>query len=63
MRYYKVKPEMDQKRRKDGSIYIENELYTVKEAEKFSINPEYCDIVEISQRKTYWCFGARFEMT
>ena len=34
MLYYKVKKDADQKRRKDGSIYIEDELYTQKEAEK-----------------------------
>lgn len=62
MRYCKIKPEADQKCRKDGSIYIADELYTIKEAEKYSINPAYYDIVEISQRKTYWFFGARFEM-
>ncbi len=62
MKYFKVKKNADQKRRKDGSIYIANELYTPKEAEKYNINPDYCDIVEISQRKTYWCFGARFAM-
>jgi len=35
MKYYKVKKEADQKRRKDGSIYIAEELYTEKEVEKF----------------------------
>ena len=36
MKYYKVKPEYDNKRRSDNNIYIANELYTEKEAEKIA---------------------------
>lgn len=31
MVYYRIKKEFDQKRRKDGQIYIANELYTAHE--------------------------------
>ena len=60
MTYLKVKASADNKRRQDGNIYVANELYTLKEVERFHINPAFCDKVEISQRKTFWFFGARF---
>ena len=60
MQYYKVKPEADNKRRSDGSIYVANELYTEKEAEKFKLNKAFLDVVEVSKRSVYWFFGARF---
>lgn len=31
MVYYRIKKEFDQKRRKDGQIYIANELYTAQD--------------------------------
>ena len=61
MKYYKVKKEADQKRRKDGSIYIANELYTEKEAIRQHLNLAFMEPVEISKNKIYWFFGARFE--
>ena len=60
MKYYKVKPEADNKRRSDGSIYVANELYTEKEAEKFKLNKAFLDVVEVSKKSVYWFFGARF---
>jgi hypothetical protein len=60
MKYLKVKPSADQRKRKDGSIYVANELYTEKEAENLGINPALCDRVEISRKKTYFFFGCRF---
>lgn len=60
MKYYKVKPEADNKRRSNGSIYVANELYTEKEAEKFKLNKAFLDVVEVSKRSVYWFFGARF---
>lgn len=60
MIYLKVKASADNKRRHDGNIYVANELYTLREAEKLRINPAFCDKVEISTHKTYWFFGARF---
>lgn len=62
MTYYKIKPSADQRRRKDGSIYIANELYTPKEAEKHNTPAAYYDIVNVSRKATYWMFGARFAM-
>lgn len=60
MLYYRVKPEADQKRRNDGSIYIASELYTPTEAKKYKLNFEYLEAVTISRKQTYFCFGARF---
>ena len=57
--YYKVKPQYDQKRRVDGSIYIANELYTEKEVEKLRLDVK-C-LLPVMVNKIYWCFGARFE--
>ena len=71
MKYYRIKPEYDNirllnraKRTFDG-ILISNELYTVKEWEKlvlkYRVSEAVCDIVNISPKETYWCFGARFQ--
>ena len=78
MRYYRIKPQYDNKplcvikRGKYvncGDILIARELYTVKEWEKivknhvFGYNPADCvEVVEIPKNKTYWFFGARFEI-
>lgn len=62
MYYYRVKPEFDQKRRRDGSILVANELYTEKEVKRYSISPERLVSVTIPKSKVYFCFGARFEM-
>ena len=61
MLYYKVKKEADQKRRKDGSIYIADELYTEKEAARQHLNPAFMEPVAIPKNKIFWSFGARFE--
>lgn len=61
MKYYKVKKEADQKRRKDGSIYIAEELYTVKEAERLQLNTNFMDLININKNSTYFFFGARFQ--
>ena len=62
MKYYKVKKEADQKRRKDGSIYIANELYTGKEAEKLNLNTDFMQLVNVNKNSTYFFFGARFKI-
>ena len=62
MLYYKVKKEADQKRRKDGSIYIANELYTEKEAVRKHLNSAFMEPVEIPKNKIFWSFGARFQI-
>ena len=60
MTYFKVKPGFDQFPRKDGSILIAHELYTTREMERYGINPNACEEVQISKRKVYFFFGARF---
>ena len=60
MTYYKVKPQFDNYRRHDGSIWVANELYTATELARFKASPHMFDRVEVSKRKTYWFFGARF---
>lgn len=60
MKYYKVKPEHDNKRKNNNDIYIANELYTEKEVEKQHLNKNFMEIVEVSKKATYWFFGARF---
>lgn len=60
MKYYKVKPENDQRRRCDGSILIANELYTEKELNRYKIAAARCDVVQIPKTAVYFCFGARF---
>lgn len=61
MKYYKVKPEVDNRKRPDRSIYIADELYTPAEAKRYKLNMDYMDAVNVSKRRIYWCFGARFE--
>ena len=60
MIYYKVKKKYDQKRRKDGQIYIAHELYTAHEKSRLHIPEEYLEAVNISLKKVYFVFGARF---
>ena len=60
MLYYRIKKEFDQKRRKDGQIYIANELNTEHEKNLFHIPEKYIESVNISRKKTYFLFGARF---
>lgn len=65
MLYYRVKPQYDNcyKNPKihDGSIYVAKELYTEKEVQKQNLNRNFLEPVEISKKKIYWFFGARFE--
>lgn len=69
MKYYKVKPEFDQKQRfsksgKGYSIFIANELYTERELKKIgALHYPYFDIVDIPKQKTHFFFGARFAIT
>ena len=65
MKYYKVNPRYDGKNRKphvnDGSIYIANELYTLREVQKLKLNLTFMEEKEIHPKNVYWFFGARFE--
>lgn len=62
MKYYKIKPEHDNKRRYDGSILIGNELYTEKEMIKYKIPFNFADIVNVSKEEKYFFFGARMSI-
>ena len=76
MRYYKVKPEYDQKqriknhkcrtKRKPDGIFVANELYTAGELDKFYLTLEeeqkMFESVVIPKNKVYWFFGCRFAM-
>ena len=61
MEYLRIKKSFDNYKRNDGSVCVANELYTLKEATKHGINPDFCDKIEISCKKTDFFFGARFE--
>ena len=45
--------------------FVQDELYTKTELEKFFIDtnnlPDFIKEVNVSKRKLYWFFGARFE--
>ena len=72
MKYYKVKAEFDQfKIDGNGNFLVANELYTKREVGKIREKYEHFhrkaynfdrmfEVVEISKRKIYWLFGARF---
>lgn len=71
MQYYKVKPQYDNKQRfvyvghsnlkiRPNGILIAHELYTPKERERIAMKEEFFERVEISRKKVYWFFGARF---
>lgn len=75
MRYYRVKPEYDQKqriknhkysiKRKPDGIFVANELYTAGELDKFYLTnaqDSWFERVEIQKNKVYWFFGCRFAM-
>jgi hypothetical protein len=66
MKYYRVKPEADQRKQYNNrgeyaGFYIGNELYTEREAARQHLNPAFMEPVEISKKKIFWSFGARFE--
>lgn len=71
MTYYRVKPEYDNKIKYTwnnhyqgvpNGILIANELYTPAEFKKIANYKGYFEEVEVKKNKTYWFFGARFEM-
>lgn len=62
MIYYKVKKEFDQTKRNDGSILIQNEIYTKTEKEHYKISDKMLTIVNINKNNTFFSFGARFEV-
>lgn len=60
MQYFKVKKEYDQYSKTKLPILIEDELLTKKEIEKYNVPEKAVDPIEVSQKRIYWCFGARF---
>ena len=70
MLYYKVKIP-DKLYRFNGYLQtVPNELYTPAEVKRYSVpdkheyrmRPEWLEPVNISKRRVYWFFGARFAM-
>lgn len=61
-KYYKIKPQYDQRRRCDGSILIGNELYTEKEMMKYKIPFTCADLVRVPASGIYTFFGARLSI-
>ena len=53
---------MDNRRTANGTIFVAGELLTEKQALKMGANLDALERIELSQRKTYWFFGARFAM-
>lgn len=71
MKYYRVKPEFDNVTRYrftrrgvcvPDSILVGNELYTSVERSKIANRRQMFDVVEIPKNRTFFSFGARFEM-
>lgn len=61
MKYYKVKPEADNKYNKDRTyFFVGGELLTEKEKEKYCCPDAFVDPVNVKKTETYWFFGARF---
>lgn len=71
MLYYRVKDNCDNypkyvyvgssKKVKQDGVLVGCELYTPAERKKIANADKFFEKVIISQRKTYWFFGARFE--
>ena len=70
MLYYRIKPEYDNARllnrttRAFDRVLVGNELYTEKEWKRlvlrYRVSEIVCEPVQISKRKVYISFGARF---
>ena len=71
MTYYRVKADCDNypkfvyvgnsNKVKQSGLLVGCELYTPAERKKIANADKFFEKVIISQRKTYWFFGARFE--
>lgn len=70
MLYYKVKTPYKLYRFNGYLQTVPNELYTPAEVKRYSVpdkrgcrlRPEWLEPVNISKRRVYWFFGARFAM-
>ena len=68
MKYFRVPQELDGKqvyspKSRSYISLVGEELYTQKECERYGFNTKKLQEIEISRKKTYWFFGARFELT
>ena len=65
MKYYKVPQRLDGKQAYNGrgayTPLVGGELFTEKECARIGLNKALCTPVEVSRKKIYFCFGARFE--
>lgn len=60
MKYYEVKKEFDNFRLPKRILYVENELFTESEVNKYGVDVNKCKVVNLSKRSSYFFFGARF---
>lgn len=64
MKYYQVLAQYDQcykcQKAHNSDIYIVGELYTEREVEKNNLNKNYMQEINLSPKKVYNFFGARF---
>ncbi len=60
MTYYRIKKEFDNHERSDGSIFVQNELYTEREMQRYNVPMQYVEKVSEKKSQVYWLFGARF---
>ena len=62
MLYYRVKSEYDNTQTISGWTLIKHELLTSSDMKKMCVKREWVSDVNIPKSKTYWSFGARFEI-
>ena len=66
MKYYRIKKEKYFYNGKKSIILVRDELITLNEWNKLGLNAdrlnEYIELIEVSKKKVFWFFGARFEM-
>lgn len=66
MKYYRVPKLLDNhniyKKGRYIGFLVGNELYTEKECKRLGLNTALLIPVEISRKKCFWMFGARFEI-
>lgn len=61
MLYYKVKREADNTYLYNTDlVLVGSELFTEGERRRYKIPFSLLEETEVSQRKTFWCFGCRF---
>ncbi len=66
MKFYRVRPEDDQRKRYSPKkarfigIYVANELVSIAEAKHGNYDTSRMELVETTKGNTFWCFGARF---